>query len=238
MTNRISSIPIVSDAFTKHIMKRGLTENEWTPCPRCGDNRVKPPWGGRRAGAMIGAIFPALISLIAWMMMPTPEFAVGAIVIIAISALIGSVVGVSYRCEACDFIWHFSDVEAYQLSADLRGDVAIGAPVRSADRSVSLSNVQLADVVKFAQSAAPGLQFDRARCVKMEAIGVGLTLTALVFWHALSIGPGWAMFLGFLVMWAGFGLSISGSRLVSWFVGFVVALLWVVLLLAVFDLKS
>ena len=126
LQSSLSKLPKVSDAFSNHIGGHPLQKNEWMPCPRCGESKVKPPAGvlaGTLGGLFgIGCVIPILVvvgiilGLIFWPL--AAVVVIGGVIAIPLMPLIGAGLGMSYKCKSCGYSWTFAGVDKYNKSAD------------------------------------------------------------------------------------------------------------------------
>lgn len=122
--SNLSKLPRVSDTFLNHIEGRTLEKNEWTPCPRCGGETVEPPSGALVGGiagfGLVGcwiwivAIGTLIMAFIFWPV--AVVFAVIGLALIPLLPIIGTGMGLVYRCKSCSYAWTFKDIEQYKKS--------------------------------------------------------------------------------------------------------------------------
>ena len=120
--SRIARLPQVSDSFINHINNHTLVKNEWVPCPQCGQGTVDKP-SGKAIGCLAGSalivwwiicftIAAIIAGIFFWPL--AIGIIIGGIIGIFLLPLIGTALGLVYRCKSCNYSWKFEDIENYK----------------------------------------------------------------------------------------------------------------------------
>ncbi len=120
--SNIAKLPKISDAFINHINSHALVKDEWVPCPRCGQGTVEAP-AGKAIGCLAGSamiiwyivftLFAAIIvGIFFWPL--SIGIIIGGIIGVFLLPLLGTALGLVYRCKSCNYAWTFGDVENYK----------------------------------------------------------------------------------------------------------------------------
>ena len=120
--NNITKLPKVSEAFIDHIRSHALVKDEWVPCPRCGQGTVEAP-AGKAIGCLAGSamiiwyiVFTGFAAIIVgiffWPL--SIGIIIGGIIGVFLLPILGTALGLVYRCKSCNYAWMFEDVQNYK----------------------------------------------------------------------------------------------------------------------------
>jgi hypothetical protein len=120
--SKIARLARVSDAFINHITSHTLVKNEWVPCPQCGQGNVDAP-AGKAIGCLAGSamiiwyiiftLFAAIVvGIFFWPL--SIGIIIGGIIGAFLLPLLGTALGLVYRCKSCNYAWTFGDIESYK----------------------------------------------------------------------------------------------------------------------------